>query len=191
MKEWFKRLQGLGGINPISMKTKLIGGGLLALLVAGLLAFAFLRVYNAGVSQANHKVTQYEQKIDKLNTELAKKEVIVRERIFNHYYTKQIVRTKVEYKNRDVIRTVVPEQFKLSEGWIHAHDQSAKGEEIDPILAANSAPSEVSDRSALIAVTDNYNIANRNADQMEALQKYIRDMGFTITNDPKATNRPN
>jgi hypothetical protein len=163
----------------------LIGGGVLVLIVAGLLAFAAIRIYNAGIGQANLKIAQYEQKVTDLNLQLKNKEIQVRERVITEYHTKEIIRTQVEYKNRDIIKTVVPEQFKLSYGWIYAHDQSALGLEINPALASNPAPSNVSDRAALNVVAENYNLSNRTADQLEALQSYIRQVGIPVTNDPK------
>jgi hypothetical protein len=146
---------------------------------------------NAGIGIANDRISAYEEKVQSLNAQLAQKEIIVRERVINNYHTRTIVRTKVEYKNQEVIRTVVPEQYKLSKGWVYAHDQSALGKEIDPALAANPDPSNVSDRTALVTIDENNNRANRVADRLEALQQYIREMGFPITNDPQTTNRPN
>lgn len=178
----------LSSLNPISLKAKLIGGGVLVLIVAGLLAFAALRIYNAGIGQANLKIAQYEQQLAQLNANLKNKEIQVRERVITEYHTKQIVRTVVETKNRDIVKTVVPEQFNLSKGWIYAHDQSALGIEIDPKLASNPDPSGITDRVALSAVTENYNKSNRTADKLEALQKYIRDVGIPVTNDPQTIN---
>src|SRR5690242_5337535 len=105
------KIPGLSTLNPISLKAKIIGGGVLILIVAGLLAFAGLRLYNAGVNKGNFNIAKYEQKIADLNAELAKKEILVRERVITEYHTKEIVRTQVEYKNRDIIKTVVPEQY--------------------------------------------------------------------------------
>lgn len=176
--------------SPIPSRTKLIGGGVILLILAVLFAIIVYKAYDAGVSKADTEISQYQKKIEELNRKQREKEIIVRERIITQYHTREIVRTKVEYKNRDVIRTVVPEQFKLSKGWIYAHDQSATGQEIDPALASDPTPSEVSDNVALLTITDNYNIANRNADRLEALQNYIREVGIPITNDPQNTNRP-
>ena len=182
------KLGGLASFNPISLKAKLIGGGVIALIVAGLLAFAALRIYNAGVGQANLKIAQYEQKVSDLNAQLKEKQIQVTERVIKEYHTKEIVRTQIEYQNRDIIKNVVPEQYKLSYGWIYAHDQSALGEPINSELASNANPSPISDRAALNVVTDNYNDSNRTADQLEALQKYIREVGIPVVNDPQIIN---
>lgn len=181
---------GLPNFNPISSQAKLIGGGVIILILVSLLAYGFYRAYHAGVDQANTKISEYEKKISELNTKLLQKEIIVRERVITDYHTKTIVRTQIEYKNRDIIHTVVPIQFNLSKGWIYAHDQSAKGALIDPILAADPAPSTTSDKEALETVSENYNKSHRTADQLQALQTYIREVGIPITNDPKTTINP-
>jgi hypothetical protein len=150
--------------------------------VIAALVFAAVYLYgqgkSAGINQGNKNIAEYERKIQELNTRNREKEIIVRERVINNYHTKTIERVKIEYVNRDVIRTVVPEQFKLSKGWVHAHDQAAKGELIDPVLAADPKPSDTSDRAALAVVSDNYNLANRNADRLEALQTYLKEVGI-------------
>jgi vacuolar-type H+-ATPase subunit I/STV1 len=147
------------------------------------LAFAAVYLYRSGrqsgVNEGNKNIAEYQTKIETLNRQLREKEIAVRERVINNYHTRTIERVKVEYVNRDVIRTVVPEQFKLSKGWVHAHDQAAKGEVIDPALAADPKPSDTTDRAALAVVSDNYNLANRNADRLEALQTYLKEMGLT------------
>lgn len=171
-------LRGFYNLNPISLKAKLIGGGMFMLLVAGLLAYAGLVLYNSGKKQANHKITEYEQKIDRLNSELARKEIVVRERVITNYHTKEIIRTKTEYKNNDIIRNLVPEQFNLSEGWIHSHNQLVEGKEISPTLASNTKASKTSDKEALEVIATNYNIANKNTDQLETLQNYLREVGL-------------
>lgn len=184
-------IKGFGAANPVSMKAKLIGAGIgLLLLVAGLI-FIYQQGKNHGISKGNEVILDYQNKVKDLNAELLKKEILVRERVITNYHTREIVRTKIEYVNRDIIRNVVPEQFKLSKGWIYAHDQSALGKTIDPVLAADSNPSNTSDRAALSAVAENYNLANRTADQLEALQTYIRDVGIPITNDPQNTRPSN
>lgn len=162
----------------------------IAALIGGCI-YLYISGKNAGIGIANERISAYETKIQDLNTKLAQKEIIVRERVITEYHTKEIIRTQVEYKNRDIIKTVVPEQYKLSQGWVYAHDQAAQGLNIDPSLASNPAPSNITDRNALNVVANNYNLKNRNDDRLEALQKYIRDIGIKVTNDPQATNRPN
>jgi hypothetical protein len=151
--------------------------------VIGACVYIYHQGKSAGIDIANTKIARYEKKIEDLNIELAKKEIIVREKVITEYHTREIVRTQVEYKNRDIIHTVVPEQYRLSKGWVYAHDQSALGLEINPSLAADPTPSNISDRNALNTVTENYNNTNRMADQLEALEKYIRDIGLKVTNE--------
>ena len=167
---------------------KIIGALAAIAALLGACIYIYQQGKNHGIDIANANIARYEQQVSDLNAELAKKEILVRERVITEYHTKEIVRTQVEYKNRDIIKTIVPEQFNLSKGWIYAHNQSALGLNIDQILAADPHPSGISDRTALLTVTENYNLSNGTADRLEALQKYIREVGIPITNDPKTTN---
>lgn len=167
---------------------KLAGAGIGILMLVAACIYLYQQGKNAGIGIANTHIAEYQKKIQDLNTQLARKEILVRERVITEYHTKEIVRTQIEYKNRDIIKTVVPKQYYLSQGWVYAHDQSVLGLEIDPALASNPNPSTVSDQAALNVVSDNYNISNKNTNQLEALQQYIREVGIKVTNDQKTTN---
>jgi hypothetical protein len=161
--------------KPISSNVKLIGGGVLLLIVVALLGYGFYRVYNAGVNTAKVSISKYEKDIETLRRKLNEKDARTKERIITEYHEKVIYRTKVQVVNRDIITRIVPEQFNLSNGWVYAHDQASKGELIDESKAANATPSETSDKEALLVVTENYDGYNRTADQLEALQKYLKE----------------
>lgn len=155
--------------------SKLLGG--VAILAA--LAFAIYTVYNAGYDRgsqiSDNIISNYEQRLDELNRKILEKDVEVRERVITNYVTRVIERERVRVVNQGVIATRVPEQHNLSQGWIHAHDQSALGKPIDPTVASDTTPSVISDREALLIIDQNYDIARANKDKLDALQQFIRD----------------
>lgn len=105
---------------------------------------------------------------------MAEESAQITERVVTNYVTRRETIREVVYRNRDVIRNVVPEQNQLSQGWVYAHNQTVRILPIDYNLASNPAPSSVSDRDALDIVAQNYRIANENREQLINLQNWVR-----------------
>jgi len=162
-------------------KYQLIAGGVALALIAGLGFTISTVAYNKGLNVSKVEIQKYEGKVKDLNTKLVIEQGKITTKIVTQYVDRYIEREKVIYKNRDVIVSSVPEQFTFSKGWIYAHNQSALDKDIDPKLAANAESSGVTDRSGLSIISDNNGICNQNADQLEALQEWIRQ-------NEKATN---
>jgi len=97
------------------------------------------------------------------------------------------VETKTEYI--DVIKTitqkekeyvyqtieVVPSLFDLGNGWVYEHDSAAQGSDADARLAADATPSGIKDNQGLRVIVENYAACRENAEQLKALQKFIRE----------------
>jgi hypothetical protein len=151
---------------------KYIIGIVLALsVVAGMGYWA----YRTGVKSADVAVAQYEGRVNELNRQLAERSAQITERVVTNYVTRRETVREVVYRNRDVLRSAVPEQHRLSEGWVYAHDQSVRILPIDFTLASNPAPSDVSDRAALERISSNYGLVEEELDRFEALQTFIRE----------------
>ena len=134
--------------------------------------------YTKGEAISKVEIAEYEKQVQSLRAELAKKQVQVDTKIVTEYVTKREVQTQVEYKNRDVIRTVVkdrPMEQSMPCGWIYAHDQVVQGLPVDPVLANDEKPCGIGDRKILDVVTVNYGIASRTAEQLKALQNWITE----------------
>lgn len=140
------------------------------------------------IAQKNELATRLELALSKV------KEVIV---------TKYVDRVKVikekEYVYRDQAINVVPTKCELSSGWVWLHDASARGESADATRSADATPSGIKDTEALAVVTENYSIANLNAEQLKSLQEWVNEAQRTIeeaneiirNNNEKKKNRWN
>ncbi len=155
-------------------KTKLIVAGAVLAALAIAVSSTYYVAYNKGLNVSKVEITQYEGQVQGLRAELTAAQGKVTTEIQTVYLDRVVERERIVYRNRDVIITQVPEQYILSRGWVYAHDQAALGRPIDSGIAANTEPSEVTDRSALNLVADNYGtVCRANTDQLTALQSWI------------------
>lgn len=176
----------------VKWKFKLIAG--VAILAA--LAIAIFAAHHIGYNKGKHISTEVIQKYESDKNGLQAQLNIARgkidTRVVTEFKDRIIYRDRIQYENRDVIRTVVvtrPADQTLSKGWIYAHNQSALGQSIDPALAANAAASGISDPKVLETINDNYGICRGNAIQLEALQKWAKETYEATQNARKTTNR--
>lgn len=123
----------------------------------------------AEIALANYKAAA-EKQISDLKTENA--------RISDNVTTQFVDRTNTIREKEVIYRdasTNLGATVALSNGWIHLHDSAARMINPDMTLAADKAPSGIMDNTALTVVMGNYSICKQNAEQLEALQKWIRD----------------
>jgi hypothetical protein len=145
------------GIGALSIKEKLIiFGSVLFALIMSHVAVGFI-FYNKGKNLSSIEIAHYQTQISQLQSNVNRGQVVVNDRVV----TKVVDRIKnvdhIVYVNKNIIKTVVVERpGSYSNGWIAAHNQSALGLPIDPALAADSAPSGVTDNAALDIITGNY-----------------------------------
>ena len=130
------------------------------------------------------EIAKYEGKIDKLNAEVAKKQVVTNTKVITRYLTKTNEIEKVVYRNRDVIHNVVPEKYYLTKGWLYAYNQSVLGLPIDSVLAANGEDSGIVDALGLEKINENNGKCLATREQTLGLQSWVKD---TKANYEKAT----
>lgn len=91
--------------------------------------------------------------------------------------TEYVDRVKVvkekEYVYRDKIVTV-PSKCELSDGWVRLHDASARSSDAGTTDFTDETPSGIRDTEALGTVIENYSICHQNAEQLKALQEWVR-----------------
>ena len=109
--------------------------------------------------------------------------------------------TRREYVYRDAATNQVPAQNTLSNGWIYIHDLAASvrhnsdgspastNGDADPTRASDATPSGIADNQALSFVVTNYGICSRNAEQLAALQQWIRDSQQQVEASNRSSNR--
>lgn len=160
----------------LSWKAKL-GIGLAILLSYVGVFFAGHQIgYTKGVSQAKVQIAQFEAKATKQNSKLKDVQNKSNEVTVIKYVDRVKVVEKNVYVNRDVIKTVVPEQFNVSKGWLYAHNQAVLGLPVDPELAKDPTPSKASDLLALLKINENYGVCLANKAQVEALLEWAHSL---------------
>lgn len=150
------------------------------LLVIGAIIALFASTYfigkNNGENTSRVEIAQYEGKVADLNRRLIIEQGKVDVKVVTKYVERVAYVDRVVYKNRDIVRTVVPEQFAFSKGWVHAYNQSVLGRPIDPILAGDATPSTTSDMRALAdTILPNNGICLATAEQLRSLQQLITE----------------
>lgn len=162
-----------------SIKGWLIGGlALIAVLSVGTIV-VYNKGYSNGEDTAKTALARYELQVKNLKDKIQLAQSKVTEKVLVEYKDRIVEHEKIVYVNRDVIKENVPEQHLLSQGWVYAHNQSALGRAIDPTLAADPTPAMVTDREALGTVDSNYAQCIANADRLDALQKWSREIEAT------------
>lgn len=153
-------------------------GAKIGIFIAFLAALAGLYYvgYNKGLNVSAVEIAKYEGEVSKLNEKLATRGGEVRVETVTKYLQGETIAGETVYRTRTVVKTVVPEQYTLSKGWVYAYNQSVLGVETDPALAADATPSDVTDKEALEVITDNNAISLANARQLDALTGYLDNM---------------
>ena len=142
---------------------------------------AFAAGYQKGMSGADAEINKYANDVEKLELALEKEQQMIRESVRVEYVDRV---TKIKEKEtiiQQAAAEVVPGQYDLSNGWVHAHNAAASPTlDLDMNLAADGTSSFIKDNVALQTVTQNYSICLQNAQQLISLQKYINDVNQAI-----------
>lgn len=133
--------------------------------------------YTAVIADMEKKAAQLEADNAKLQLDLANEIANVKERIVTKYVDRIKVIKEKEYVYRDKATNVVPDRVELSNGWVSLHDDSTKGDtDADDTRYSDGTSSGVKANQALAVVTDNYSACRANAEQLSALQEYVREV---------------
>lgn len=131
----------------------------------------------------------YQKKIRTLQVALRDQNTKVIERVRVEYVDRDRVITETEYKNRDVIRTVFKDTPFVPKGWVYSHDQLAKGENIDPILASSLEDSGFNWSDTLDVIGENYGIANRSINKNDAWKDFYSSVQLNFSGSLSDNNR--
>lgn len=121
----------------------------------------------------------------KLNAEIAN----IKERVITKYVDRVKVVKEKEYVYRDQATTVVPDRTELSNGWVYLHDAAAAGTDAESSRSADASPSGVASNQALAVVAENYATCHANAEQLTALQEYVREVEKVVTQANEILNK--
>jgi hypothetical protein len=163
---------------PGVVKIGIILGFLVAL--AGIIGGAYYGGYTKGSARADQEISEFQAKAKANQQVLTETVNTINERVLTKYLTDTQYVDRVVYKNVEVVKEVVPEQYQLSYGWVYSYNQSTANLPIDPAQASNANPSPVTDRRALTTLLGNNAKFQQNSDQIVALQTYIVELRKTI-----------
>jgi hypothetical protein len=153
-------------LGMIPLPYKLLAG---TALIAGVFFYGYMK----GSTYADAELARYGQKQAELVSELEKAKTEITIQTVTKYVDRlQVVKEK-EYVYRDLAQNVVPNQFTLSNGWVHTHDASVRADNADPARASDATPSGITDTTALVGIVGNYSRCQQNAEQLRQLQQWI------------------
>lgn len=135
--------------------------------------------YTNGENVSKVALQTYENQVLKLREEVKTAQGKITQKVITEFVELEKERERIVYVNRPVIEENVPEQHLLSKGWVYAHNQTALGRPIDPVLASDNTPAMVTDVDALGTIAENNNQCIANADRLEALQKWTTEIAQT------------
>lgn len=158
---------------PIVSKIGIAIGVLIALM--SILGGIYYTGYTKGKNISKVAIAEYKGKVQALNVKLEKADGKTTIKYLTRYQDRTKVIEETVYKNRDVIKYKVPEQFKFSQGWVYAYNQSIFGLPIDPAQAAVDDASNVTDRVGLDTINHNNGIALLNAAQLDELSGWVKE----------------
>ena len=153
------------GMIPFPIKLLVI-----IFLIAGAAGFGYMK----GSEHAELELTTYKASAEKQIADLTTENL----RLSDNVVTEFVDRTNVIREKETIYREAaggLQPQHDLSNGWIHLHDAAARLANPDMQLASDQSPSGVMDNTALAVVMSNYAICKQNAEQLAALQKWVRD----------------
>lgn len=146
---------------------------LLAIVAAFIGVFAF--GYMKGSANAETELAKFSAKASAQVAELEKKNSKISTKVITEYVDRVNTIKEKEYVYRDIVKNDVPNQFTVSNGWVHTHDASATSGDADSTRASDASSSGIEDTAALLGIIKNYSICQSNAIQLTELQRWITE----------------
>jgi len=131
--------------------------------------------YKAQVAALEFKMELFALEKEELASRIEASLANVREVIITKYVDRVKVIKQKEYVYVEQATNVVPDRTELSNGWVSVHDAAARGEDADSTRAADGTGSGVAANQALGVIAQNYAACHQNAEQLTALQEYVRE----------------
>ena len=146
----------------------------------------FAAGYRKGIEQGEVEIQRAANEAEDLKNQLKLEQQRIRE-VVKVEYVDRI--TKIKEKETKIVEAAaqaVPDQYDLSNGWVHTHNAAASPTiDLDMNLAADGGSSFVKDNVALDTIVKNYSICLQNAQQLTSLQKYLIEVNNSIDEQNK------
>jgi hypothetical protein len=187
----------LNPLNLIPPQYKLAAYIVIAVLLVGILFGGGFKTGHAFAT--NHYTTiiaQMEADVATLRAEKAELQVKlnaeienIKERVVTKYVDRVKTIVKKEYVYREQATNNVPDRTELSNGWVSLHDDAAAARDADSTRSSDGTGSGIASNQALAVVTDNYATCHANAEQLTALQEYVREVEKLVANANEILNK--
>ena len=139
----------------------------------------FVAVIGGSYYKGRHDVEAKYEEIRKQDeariAELEQKQNEVTTKIVTEYVDRVKTIKQKEYVYVDQAKNSVPQQFIVSNGFVHLHDNAATGNNADATRASDATPSGIGDNQALAVIVTNYSRCIQQANQLTSLQNWITD----------------
>lgn len=173
-------------MNPLALFAGPMGlvykWGVIALLVAAFGTFAWVKGNQHGTEKLTaYKGAQAVESIKVITRQGAATEHIVTEYVKVAGKTKVVTETVEKEVTKYVDSKPLAMACLLDNRWLRLHDAAALGTVPEPAGPTDDTAGTISAAQALPTVTKNYASGLRTADQLEALQSWVREQ-YRVTN---------
>lgn len=145
----------------------------IVIFIVALLSGAYLKGYDKAEDKYLREIAEFNTQAELLEARLQAALADVRVEVVTEFVDRVKVVKEKEYVYRDKIINV-PSKCELSDGWVLLHDASARGSDADSTGVSDATPSGIKDTQALVGIVGNYSICQQNAEQLKALQEWVR-----------------
>lgn len=178
-------MSGIFGLIPTPW-----GVGLAVVATVGLLGGTYFAGYRAGGSGATRTIDRYIIQRQNVQAQIQQQEPIIVERVITRYRDRVRVVHQENTRNETLVQTLNPDRnVILSTGWVSAYNASANGSGITAAGVSDVTPSGISATDALVGIIHNNTIALENAEQLSALQQFIREHNTAVRAANEAARR--
>ncbi len=187
-------------VNPINLippQYKLAAYIVIAVLLVGILFGGGFKTghsfatnhYTAIIAQMEADAATLRAEKAELQVKLTAEIANIKERVVTKYVDRVKTIVKKEYIYREQANNNVPDRTELSNGWVYLHDSAARNSDADSTRSSDGTGSGVKANQALAVVTDNYAACHANAEQLTALQEYVREVEKLVANANEILNK--
>ena len=144
------------------------------LAVMGILVAYYATGYVKGKNTAKEIIAKFKMEYEQVILEIEKNQIKVDTKVVTQYRERVVYVEKNNEKTQQVIQNIGGD-VDLSNGWVHTHDASARGDVPDSTQGTDGASSGVKANQALGTIADNYTEYSKISKQLVALQDWVTE----------------
>jgi len=144
------------------------------LAAVGIVVASYTTGYVKGKNTAKEIIAKFKMEYEQTILEIQKNQIKVDTKIVTQYRDRVVYLEKKNEQTQQVIQNIGGD-VDLSNGWVHSHDASARGDVPDSTQGIDGTPSGVKANQALGVVADNYTEYAKISKQLIALQDWVTE----------------